>query len=130
MSTNEIESNIDKIRELCRETLRALRSASEASRYGAALDHAIARKRLCMEVHGEWYSSLSTRAAKAYRTASDHPWNGDDLSRLTVWRLRMIPGCGETTIREIVDSLRARGIELPETLAGSVVVPLDCHPSA
>ena len=130
MSTNEIESNIDKIRELCGQTLRALRSASEDSQYGAALDHAVARRRLCLSVFDGWYGSLSKRAKHAFRKASEYPWDGDSLSRLTIWGLRMAPQVGEKTQVEIVDSLRALGIELPEDLRGAVVVHVDRAPSA
>jgi hypothetical protein len=130
MSTPDVESNIDQIRELCRQTLKTLRAASEDSQYGAAVDQAVARRRLCIQVFDGWYGSLSKRAKHAFRKASEYPWDGDSLSRLTIWGLRMAPQVGEKTQVEIVESLRALGIEMPEDLRGSVVVHVDRAPSA
>ena len=123
MNEADVEAKIDQIRELCRETIRAMRDASSDHRYGAALDQAVARRRLCLQVFDAWYASLSGRAQMAFRRAADHPWDGgDSLSRLTMWDLLMAPNCGKKTVSEIVDSLRALGIELPERTRGAVMV--------
>jgi hypothetical protein len=125
MNDQQIETNIDQIRELCRDTLRALRSASEASRYGAALDHAIARRQLCIRVYDDWFASLSTRAKKVVRGAIGFDdWNGDGLSRMSRWDVAFQANCGKTTREEIFGSLSALGIEIPNTWGGSVVVQM------
>jgi hypothetical protein len=125
MINQNIEANVDKIRDLCRETLRALRSESEALQYGAAIEQAAARRQLCRQVYEAWYESLSKRAKFAFRAAGHGAWNewdGDLLSRLTVIDLRMVPNVGKKTVAEIVDSLRALGIEVPFSTRGGLVV--------
>lgn len=122
---NTIDSDIDAIRDRFKDALKKIRAERETNLYVASVEKAAHRRRLCLSFFADWYGSLSKRSQTVFRFAVDTPWDGDALSRMSQWDLRMARGCGKTSFREIIDTLRQRGVEVPEFNRGAVMVFVD-----